>query len=88
MYNIFIDHQNVFFVPPNTGRPWMKIKVIIGEEKLNQEIPEEYTVKDLLKRMEIPSETVVVKKNEFIIIEEELIQEGDTIEIIKVIYGG
>ncbi len=66
----------------------MKIKVIIGEENLNQEIPEGCTVQDLLKKMEIPSETVVVKKNEFIIIEEELIQEGDTIEIIKVIYGG
>ncbi|MCE5213723.1 MAG: MoaD/ThiS family protein [Methanobacterium sp.] len=66
----------------------MKIKVIIGEENLDQKIPEGCTVKDLLKKMEIPSETVVVKKNEFIIVEEELIQEGDTIEIIKVIYGG
>lgn len=66
----------------------MKIRVIIGEENLNQEIPEGCTLKDLLKEMEIPSETVVVKKNEFIIIEEDLIQEGDTIEIIKVIYGG
>ncbi len=66
----------------------MKIEVVIGEDKLEKDIPKEYTVKDLLKLMEIPSETVVVKKNEFIIIEEELIQEGDTIEIIKVIYGG
>ncbi len=66
----------------------MKIKVIIGEEKAEKDIPAGYTIKDLLKQMEIPSETVVVKKNEFIIIEEELIQEGDTIEVIKVIYGG
>lgn len=66
----------------------MKINVIIGEENLIEEIPGGYTVKDLLKKLDIPSETVVVKKNGFIIIEEELIQEGDTIEIIKVIYGG
>jgi sulfur carrier protein len=66
----------------------MKIEVIIGEENLTKRIPDGYAVKDLLKEMEIPSETVVVKRNEFIIIEEELIQEGDTIEIIKVIYGG
>ena len=66
----------------------MQIKLIIGEENIKKNIPEGYTIKELLKKLEIPSETVVVKKNEFIVIEEELIQEGDTIEIIKVIYGG
>lgn len=66
----------------------MKINVIIGEEKEIKEISEDKTIKDLLKLLEIPSETVVVKKNEFIVIEEEIIEEGDTIEVIKVIYGG
>lgn len=66
----------------------MKIKVIINEEKKIKEISEGNTIKDLLKILEIPSETVVVKRNEFIVIEEEIIKEGDTIEIIKVIYGG
>lgn len=66
----------------------MKIKVIISEEKEIKEISEGNTIKDLLKILEIPSETVVVKRNEFIVIDEEIIKEGDTIEIIKVIYGG
>ena len=66
----------------------MQVKVIICEENIKENIPEGYTIKDLLKKLEIPSETAVVKKNEFIVIEEELIQEGDTVEIIKVIYGG
>lgn len=66
----------------------MQVKVIIGEENIKENIPEGYTIKELLKKLEIPSETAVVKKNEFIVIEEELIQEGDTVEIIKVIYGG
>jgi len=66
----------------------MKIKVIISEEKEIKEISEGNTIKDLLKVLEIPSETVVVKRNEFIVIEEEIVKEGDTIEIIKVIYGG
>jgi len=66
----------------------MQVKVIIGEEERTTEISEDYTIKELLKTLEIPSETVVVKKNQSIVIEEELIQEGDTIEIIKVIYGG
>ncbi len=66
----------------------MQVKVIIGEKERTPEIPVDYTIKELLKTLEIPSETVVVKKNKSIVIEEELIQDGDTIEIIKVIYGG
>jgi sulfur carrier protein len=66
----------------------MEITILIGEEKENREISQDTTIKDLLQIMEIPSETVVVKKNEFIVIEEENMKEGDTIEIIKVIYGG
>ena len=66
----------------------MQVKVIFGEENLTEDIPEDLTIKDLLKKLEIPSETVVVKKNEEIVIEEMLIHEGDTLEIIKVIFGG
>ena len=66
----------------------MQVKVIFGEENLTEEIPENFTINDLLKKLEIPSETVAVKKNEAIVIEEMLIQEGDTLEIIKVIFGG
>ncbi len=66
----------------------MQVKVIFGEKNLTEDVPEDYTIKELLKKLEIPSETVVVKKNQSIVIEEELIQEGDTLEIIKVIFGG
>ena len=66
----------------------MQVKVIFGEENLTEDVPEDYTIKEFLKKLEIPSETVVVKKNEAIVIEEELIQEGDTLEIIKDIFGG
>jgi len=66
----------------------MKITVIIGEENEVREISENVTIKELLKILDIASETVVVKKNEYIVIEEEIVKEGDTIEIIKVIFGG
>jgi sulfur carrier protein len=66
----------------------MKITVIIGEENEVTEISENITIKELLKILDIASETVVVKKNEYIVIEEEIVKEGDTIEIIKVIFGG
>nr|WP_319374274.1 MoaD/ThiS family protein [uncultured Methanobacterium sp.] len=66
----------------------MEVTVIIGEDKNNMTIEEGKTVKDLLQILEIPTETVVVKKNQTIIIEEESVEDGDIIEVIKVIYGG
>ncbi|MGP8188363.1 MAG: MoaD/ThiS family protein [Methanobacterium sp.] len=66
----------------------MKITVTIGDQNEVKEISNSITIKDLLKILEIPSETVVVKKNEYIVINEEIVEEGDNIEIIKVIFGG
>lgn len=66
----------------------MKIKMIIGEKEEIIEISEDNTVKNLLEVMNIASETVVVKKNDCIVIDEEPVEEGDLIEVIQVIYGG
>ncbi len=66
----------------------MQVKVIFGEKNITENVPEDYTIKELLKKLEVPTETVVVKRNQEIVIEEESICQGDTIEIIKVIFGG
>ncbi|MCE7697711.1 MAG: MoaD/ThiS family protein [Methanobacterium paludis] len=66
----------------------MEVKIVIGENTEIREINENQTVKDMLEIMDVPSETVVVKKNNCIVIEEEPVTDGDTIEIIQVIYGG
>jgi sulfur carrier protein len=66
----------------------MKIKLIIGEKEEILEISGDKTVKNILEEKDIASETVVVKKNECIVIDEEPIEDGDLIEIIQVIYGG
>lgn len=66
----------------------MEVTVIVGEDKNKMKVDEGKTVKDLLQIMKIPTETVVVKKNHSIIIEEESVEDGDIIEVIKVIYGG
>jgi sulfur carrier protein len=66
----------------------MKIKLIIGEKEELMEFTDNKTVKNLLDIIEIASETVVVKKNDCIVIDEELIEDGDLIEVIQVIYGG
>ena len=65
----------------------MNVTFIMGEEEKTMEI-NGGSVKDLLQELEIPLETVVVKKNQQIVIEEESLEDGDTIEVIRVIYGG
>ncbi|HMK54949.1 MAG TPA: MoaD/ThiS family protein [Methanobacteriaceae archaeon] len=65
----------------------MNITFIMGEEEQTIKI-DGGTIKELLQTMEIPLETVVVKKNQQIVIEEEILEDGDTIEVIRVIYGG
>ncbi|MCK9152145.1 MoaD/ThiS family protein [Methanobacterium alcaliphilum] len=66
----------------------MEFTLIIGDEKESKDSKDGITIKNILEDMDFPTETVVVKKNGQIVIEEEKIHEGDVIEIIKVIYGG
>ena len=66
----------------------MRIKLIIGEKEDIIEISGDKTVKNLLDVINIASETVVVKKNDCIVIDEEPVEDGDSIEVIQVIYGG
>jgi len=66
----------------------MKFTVIIDDEKRIMESEENKTVKDILDELEIPIETVVIRKNSELIIEEDEISDGDIIEVIRVIYGG
>ncbi len=66
----------------------MRIKLIIGEKEEIIEISGNKTVKNLLDVINLASETVVVKKNDFIVIDDEPVEDGDSIEVIQVIYGG
>ena len=66
----------------------MEVTVIFGKKEENREVQENTTIKEVLNAMDISSETVVVKKNNEIVMEEECLVNGDVIEIIRVIYGG
>ena len=66
----------------------MKINVKVGNNEDTVTVSEEKTIKDLLESMDIATETVVVKKNDYIVIDEEVLEDGDSIEVIQVIYGG
>ncbi|MDO5822592.1 MoaD/ThiS family protein [Methanosphaera sp.] len=66
----------------------MTIKLINKKDIKDIEISENTTIADILKKEEIPIETVVVKLNGDTVTEDEKVKNGDEIEIIKVIYGG
>ncbi|BAW32244.1 MAG TPA: MoaD/ThiS family protein [Methanothermobacter sp.] len=66
----------------------MKFTLIIDDEKRAMETNKSLKIKDLLKDFKIPLEAVVIKKNGEIVLEEEPVDDGDIIEVIKVIYGG
>ncbi len=66
----------------------MTITVIIDKEKHALEIHENMNIKEVLDKMDISSQTVVVKRNNEVVIEEEILEDGDIIEVIRVIYGG
>lgn len=66
----------------------MEVTVIYEKNKQKKEISENATVKEILDSMNIPSETVVVKINNEIVMDEQNIYDEDVIEVIRVIYGG
>ncbi len=58
----------------------------IEEER---EIPDEnYTIKDLLDEMELSPQTMVSKQNGELVIEDTVIEDGDEIQLVQIIYGG
>jgi len=54
-----------------------------------KEIPKEgYTIQDLLNEMELSAQTMVSKQNGELVIEETVIEDGDEIQLVQIIYGG
>ena len=55
----------------------------------SREIPNEnYTIKDLIMELGLSSQTVVSKQNGELVIEDTVINDGDEIKLIQIIYGG
>lgn len=63
----------------------LKFKDIDENRELTQE---NYTINDLLKELGLSSQTVVAKQNGELAIEESVINDGDEIKLIQIIYGG
>lgn len=62
----------------------LKLNDIDEERNLN----DGYTIKNLFDDLGVSSQTIVVKQNGEIAVEESVIRDGDTIQLIQIIYGG
>lgn len=61
---------------------------VIHKDKKKVKIEEGLLIEDLLRKLKINRETVLVAKNGEISLEEEVLKDGDIIDIISVISGG
>lgn len=66
----------------------MSIKLINKQDVKEIDFVENTKIEDILKNEEIPIETVVIKQNGETVTEDEIVEDNDEIEVIKVIYGG
>lgn len=54
-----------------------------------REIPnDDYNIKDLLSELELSAQTMVSKQNGELVIEDTVIEDGDEIQLVQIIYGG
>lgn len=53
-----------------------------------RQLKENYTIKDLLDELELSSQTTVAKQNGELTIEDSVINDGDVIQLVQIIYGG
>lgn len=62
----------------------LKFNDIDEESNLN----DNYSIKNLFDDLSVSSQTIVAKQNGEIAVEESVINDGDTIQLIQIIYGG
>lgn len=49
---------------------------------------ENYTINDLLNDLDLSAQTIVAKQNGDLTLEESIINDGDEIKLVQIIYGG
>lgn len=53
-----------------------------------RELKENYLIRDLLNDLELSAQTIVAKQNGELTIEDSVIEDGDEIQLVQIIYGG
>ena len=66
----------------------MKYQLKFKQINETREVDGLLTVKDVLNDLGLSSQTIVAKQNGELTIEESVIEDGDEIQLIQIIYGG
>lgn len=53
-----------------------------------RDLKDNYTVQNLLDDLGLSAQTMVVKQNGELTVEESVIEDGDKIQLVQIIYGG
>ena len=53
-----------------------------------RELAEDYKIQDLLNDLGLSAQTIVAKQNGELTIEDSVINDGDEIQLVQIIYGG
>jgi len=66
----------------------MKIVVQFAERKKNLEVPEKSKVIDVINKVNVNPETVIVRRGKDVLLETDNVRKNDEIELIRIISGG
>ncbi len=66
----------------------MKFNLKFNDIDEERNLDDNYSIKNLFDDLSVSSQTIVAKQNGEIAVEESVINDGDTIQLIQIIYGG
>ena len=66
----------------------MEFKLKFKNIDETRELIEDYTVHDLFNDLGLSAQTIVAKQNGELTIEDSIIEDGDEIQLVQIIYGG
>ena len=66
----------------------MEYKLKFKDINETRDLKENFSIKNLLDELELSSQTIVAKQNGELTIEDSIINDGDEINLVQIIYGG
>ena len=66
----------------------MKFNLKFNDIDEERNLDDNYSIKNLFDDLSVSSQTIVAKQNGEIAVEESVINDGDAIQLIQIIYGG
>ena len=66
----------------------MKVNVIFRGKKKVLDLAKDSKVNEIFSSLDINPETVIIKRDKEIILEDEILKDSDNIELVRIISGG